>query len=542
MPAHMIERLVRDVESMRAEIDARRHIEESLRESEQRYRTLLEAIPAYVYSVYVQNGRPVSTEHGMGSVAVTGYDPEDYARDPDLWIKMVHPEDQDLVREFAARNLAAEPTPPIEHRIIHRDGGARWVRNTVVQRFSASGRLVRYDGLVEDVTARKQAEQAMRESERVKAIGTLAGGVAHDFNNIVNVIAGSAALIADSALPTTASHEGATRILDAARHASDLTRRLMGVARMSEAGGDSAIGPVDVALVVGNTIELAEPTLTARNVQVVFKSIGRNLRAFANAEQLLNAVMNLLLNAAEAMPRGGVVTVDVSERRTTLPRTSAAAASRRPYVVLRVRDTGHGMSRATLKRVFEPFFTTRDGSGAFGLGLTVARNMVVAWGGWLSVRSREGAGTSFRLLIPKAEMIAALPAPPSSRVGATVLLVDDDADTLHLMRRVLERGGCRVITAEHAAAGVDAYRRQAAEIQVCVVDLLMPAPGGQAVLEEILTRNAQASVIVTSGFSREHVRAALPKGAWSFIQKPIEEEKLLKMVADLAERSPMGSV
>jgi len=518
----------------RGAAEAPRQSDESLRVGEQRYRALLDALPAYVYSVRIENGRPVSTEHSLGSTAVTGYGPEDYSRDPNLWINMVHPEDRALVREFAARHLEGQNAGPIEHRIIHRDGRVRWVRSVIVPHYDAAGRMQRYDGLIEDVTARKQAEMALRETERIKAIGSLAGGVAQDFNAVLNAIAGNATSIADNTLPQSAAHEAAQHILEAAMHAGDVTKRLMGLARLCETGADTELEAVPVAEVVRNTIRLTESALAARRVSIQFRHPAAEFLALANAAQLLDALTSLFLNAADAMSDGGTIYVDVSQRRTTLPPGVDRTPRRGVFVVIRVRDTGHGIPPELMKRIFEPFFTTRQSRTAFGLGLTVVKNLVKGWGGWVSVRSRPGRGASFRLLIPKADQPVPGPTPPPGR--CTVLLADDDAGDAAMMRRVLEGAGHTVMTAAGTEEAVAQHARQGDKIDVTIVDLLLPPGGGKPLVEAILNRDAQAAVIVISGFSREYARLHLPRGAWVFLQKPIEADKLLRTLASLRER------
>lgn len=517
-------------EGLRRELLQHQQAEQSLRDVEERYRELLEALPAYVYSVKLADGRPVSTEHGRGCIAVTGYSPEDYAANPNLWITMVHPDDRDRVRQHIARHLACETTLPVEHRIIHRDGRECWVRDTIIHHFDASGRFVRYDGLVQDITDQKQAEWALRESDRLKAIGTLAGSVAHDLNNIMTVVAGGASAIAESASPNVRLGKAATSILEAVKHAADISRRLVGVSRMCEADPRGESGPVDVVQVIDETIAIAESALTQGDARIRFARPGTQILAKAHSAHLLDVLMNLLLNASEAMSGGGQITIDVAEHTLAPRQAGGQPAARAPFVVIRVRDTGTGIAREVREHMFEPFFTTRQSRAAFGLGLAIARNHVTSWGGWISVRSRVGAGASFRLFLRAARAGTSATHEVFRPGSRGILVVDDAAECLAMMRETLERSGHRVYTADSAAAALAIHKEHAADIAVSVVDLLMARGNGTEVVEAIYRADSQANVVVVSGFSRDYVRSHLPRGAWGFVQKPIEPDKFLDTV------------
>jgi PAS domain S-box-containing protein len=529
-------------EQLRKEMQVRVKAEQSLLTSEQRLRRLLAVSPTYVYTVTLRDGQPDTTEHSIGCLLVTGYTPEEYLRNPNLWIAMVHPDDRERVQRFVVKELAAGDSPPIEHRIVRKDGTVRWVRNTIVKHFDQQGRLVRYDGLVEDVTERRRAEEVLRDSERLKAIGNLADGVAVNFRNVMSIITSSAASIADHVIPSTPVHQDARRITEAARHADGLIRRLMSVARACDVRTDpGALQAVSLERTLRDIIELIGHAFTERNVRIVVKDMGAGSMPYAKADpdQLIDTLMNVFVNAAEAMPDGGTVEVHAERRRIESPRPRRNVnAKGGAFAVLSIRDTGVGIAGNILPRIFEPFFTTKTGSASFGLGLTVAENLVHGWGGWITVHSRPGAGTVFRIYIPEAPPppVEAAEDAPLVIAGQTILLIDDDTDLLTTVGASLEQAGFRVLTASSARAGVATFSARSSEIAVTVVDMVMPDAPWDFAIEQIVKADPDANVVVTSGFSRDFVRRSLPRGSWGYLQKPFEPKHLADMVIGLIRR------
>ena len=509
------------------EVAERRRTQEKLSESEQRYRLLLEGLPTYVYSVVVEGKRVVSTQHGAGCARVTGYTPDDYDADPELWITMVFHEDRDMVRDFASRG-AGPRSQSIEHRLIHKDGQLRWVRNTIVHHYRPSGELAHYDGLVEDITERKRMEDARREGEKTRAVSDLATGVAHSFNTLISAITGSAASISDNLLPNTRGHDDALRIIGAARHAGDLTKRLLAMARSMDLGPDADVSPVSLQQVAEEATGLLQRPFSEQGVTIHIRDGASLPWVHANEVQLLDALMSILINAAEAMPGGGTITIWATKRRLTQPALRWNPTSRAgPYAILRIADTGIGMEPELLSHIFEPFRPGHGDKPDFGLALPLAQQMVKRWGGWIGVRSRVGAGTTMRLCIPQADGPATTTPDEPSFEGGTVLLLDDDRELLETMRETVEGRGFTALTADSAVDGVALYKEHAAKVDVAVIDMVMPGSDCRYALEQILSHEAQANIIVTSGFSRDYTRSQLNLGAWRFIQKPFEPAQLI---------------
>ncbi|MBM4147646.1 MAG: PAS domain S-box protein [Lentisphaerae bacterium] len=517
---------------LQGEVQERRRAETALRLSEERYRQLLATTPTYVYTVHFKDGAAVSTQHGSGCVAVTGYSAEEYTQSPQLWIAMIPPEDRDMVLGLLEADLSSDKRRPIEHRIIHKNGSIRWVRNTIVPHRNARGELVHYDGLVEDITDRKMAEDGLREGERLRTISQLSGGVAHSFNAVTGVVAGIASSIADSVLPGTAAHRDAQKIIQAMSHASDLTRRLLGMAGACETEGIRVEDAISLNQAVKDTAELVENQYIGRNVRMTLQLAEEDVMVRAASSQLLEVLLSLYSNAAEAMPDGGTVTVRTKRRNICRPSRWNPRAREGAYAVLYVSDTGVGMDSSIRDKVFEPFFTSGKGETSFGLGLTIARNTVEAWGGWIDFRSVPGKGSIFRVFLPASAHVAK--SEPEADVvvakGTTVLLVDDDPEATATMQGVLEAAGFRVLAASTSRDGTAMYYSHRDTIAVSVIDLVMTDGDGRLIVENIITDHPKAKVIVVSGFSRDYVRHCLNLGTWSFLQKPFEANSLVDAV------------
>lgn len=522
------------------EAQERVRVEAALRQGEERYRRLLASTPTYVYTVRMRGGVPVSTEHGAGCVAVTGYTAEEYASNNLLWIHMVHPEDKDTVLGLLAIDMAGEKRRPIEHRIIHKDGSVKWVRNTIVHHFDENGQLTHYDGLVEDITERKLSEEAVRDGERLNAMSSLAAGAALSFNAVLGVISGSASSVADNVLPGTAAHRDAQRIMTAVSRASDLTRRLLGMA--SAFGGEQASIDKSVSLhqVVKDAVELVEQPFADRNIRIRVKLADTPLFARASSAHVADVLMSVLSNSADAMPDGGLISLRTRVRQLRRPSQRHPRAKPGPYAVLYVSNTGGVRPAEHKERTAEPFFDAPPEAAKVGLGLTITRSLLESWGGWISVRSCAGKGTLFGLFFPMGEAARHVPAAeeaPGGQPTGGVLVMDDDQATLDFVSGGLERSGYKVHVAKTASEALALYHVKRDEIAVFVVDAVMPNEDGRQVLESVLKDNPKARILVTSGFSRDYVRHHLPMGAWHYLQKPFEREALLEAVIGAARPS-----
>jgi PAS domain S-box-containing protein len=450
------------------------------------------------------------------------------------FIAMLPQEDQPLLRAMIASLDRDKPVATIEHRVVAPDGSTRWQRWTNRIVFDDECDSIEYQGVGRDITAEKQSEEAVQDSERWRAVGALAGGMAHSFNTILDTISGAAASIADSVIPSTRPHEEAGRILDATRRAGELTRRLMTAATVGRPRAEARIEPVSLRNALRDAADFVSRTLAEKGVAIELEPPQSSLYVRAESEQLLEIFVGLFLNAVEAMPEGGTISVQASERR--IRRVSARAnpdARAGSFVVVSIHDTGTGMTRETLAHIFDTGFTTRKDGFAFGLGLSVAQRMIRAYGGWINVRSRPGEGSTFHLFLPRTDAPdGAAETVTGAVTGRTILVVDDKPDILTAALDALQEDNHHVLTADNAKAAMLLYRQYADEAALLIVDLLMPGQDDRPLIDELIACEPRAALLVTSGFSREFARTYVRRGSWGFLQKPFSADDLRKAVRD----------
>jgi two-component system cell cycle sensor histidine kinase/response regulator CckA len=363
------------------------------------------------------------------------------------------------------------------------------------------------------------------------AVGTLARGIAHDFGNTISIIGGYASSMADSLLPNTRAHQDAIKILETSRHAREQTGHLLSIARASDSETPRKLHIVSLATVLEDATGLLGETLAER--EILFEPAAKRrlaLHVSADREQLIDVLMDLYLNAADAMTEGGTLSVNLSSRHIERPNIKLnPKAKKGQYVIVRVKDSGPGIPEDVIEHIFEPFFTTRESTAVKGLGLTVAQSTIQSWGGWIRVRSSHTAGTTFSIYLPKVD-VPRSQSTSSISAGGTVLLIDDNEKDLREMSEILESSGFKVYTAKSPNSGLSLWRENAQKIDLAIIDLIMPNADGRDVIREISEKDPDVRLIITSGFSRDYVLGRVSQGGWLFVQKPIERDTLLSTV------------
>jgi two-component system, cell cycle sensor histidine kinase and response regulator CckA len=456
--------------------------------------------------------------------------------DFESWMELVHPDDRPRVQAAVHAHLAQGAPFQVQYRVLHPDGVRTWVDRGAVVR-DGVGTPVRWYGVTTDVTAQVHLEQQLRQSQKMESVGLLAGGVAHDFNNLLQVIQGYATLAQEHELPEAERQASLQHVAHAAERAAALTRQLLAFGRRQPL----QIAEADLADLVAQLLKMVR-RLIGEHIEVDFTAAAGTLAVRCDRSQIEQVLLNLCLNARDAMPRGGRLTIAVDEclisQRETLLRPGLRPGH---YARLRVTDTGCGMDETTRRRVFEPFFTTKPEGHGTGLGLAVAYGVVKQHDGYIDVDSAEGSGATFTMLLPL-KAVAAAPAlePPAPRPGVTghelILLAEDETAVRQLGAHVLRKAGYRVLTAHDGAEALRLFEAHAHEIALAVLDAVMPRVSGQDVARSIAERHPLLPVLLCSGYPGSAPEVHLPEGA-AFLQKPWRAAQLLGHVRSMLDRT-----
>jgi PAS domain S-box-containing protein len=551
---------VRDVEvySSPVEIDGQRlvysiiHDITERREAEQRLR-LMESVVAHtddamlITDVLLDPPGPRIVFANAAFSRMTGYVPEEVLGQTP---RLLQGPDTDRAQLDAIREaLCQRRAVRVELRNYRKDGSPFWVELSIAPLADGDGQVRHFVAVQRETTARKAAESTLRQTEeqlrqaqKMEAIGRLAGGVAHDFNNVLTVIGGFSEILAADLLPTDARRAYVDEISKAAARAAALTQQLLAFSRKQvlqprRLDLNEAVEEVVPMLrrLIGEDVELVtvlEPT--AGWVEV-------------DPGQLQQVLLNLVVNARDAMPQGGQLSIEV--RNTQLwnrLEDEAFSVEAGPYVHLTVRDTGAGMDAATRARVFEPFFTTKEPEKGTGLGLATVYGIVKQSGGYITVASALGQGTSFHVYLPRVESGAAAggvtadgPASPPGR--GTILLVEDEEQVRMLMSRVLQASGYTVL---EAAAGTDAVaygREHPGPIDLLVTDVVMPGMSGREVVEQVAAARPGLRVLYMSGYTDDAMLRHGVGAGTQLLQKPFSSAALVRKVRELLGAPSAGA-
>ena len=507
-----------------------------LRESEERYRRIAETITDYMFTVKVAPGRGLETHHGPGSVSVTGYSPEEFASNPDLWIEMVLPEDRDKVLGQVADLVRNGSARPAEHRIVRKDGAVRLVRSTLVPQHWHDGSLAGYDGLLQDITERRVLEEQLAQAQKLQSIGRLAGGVAHDFNNLLTAILGNAELTLMDLPEGHPARDGVLEMEKAAQRAASLTRQLLSFARKQ------MIEPValDLSAVVAGSIQMLR-RLLGEDIEITAELNERLDIIRADPGQVQQLLINLTVNARDAMPDGGHLAIETANLAVDDEYCAAhPEVSPGPYVTLTVTDTGTGMSAEVLSHLFEPFFTTKRHGEGTGLGLATCHGIVQQSGGHIWVHSELAVGTEVTILLPVAEGIdrpagepsIALPPPTGTE---TVLIVEDDASVRRLAVLGLRSNGYAVIEAANAAEALE-LAAGSAPIDLLVSDVVMPGMRGPELAVRLRVMWPTIKLLLASGHAGTSEAFRDDEGREiQLLPKPFTPERLARKVREVLD-------
>jgi len=521
-----------------AEGTASRIAQES-RGVEEKFHRLLETISDYLYSAVMEEGTPRYEIISPGVEKITGYTVGEHLADPWLWLSYTHPEDRPEVERGLSRLLSGEALW-LEFRILRKDGRVRWVRDYGVPTVNAEGTVVRVDGIVSDVTERKEMEDSNRllleqlhQAQKMQAIGTLAGGIAHEFNNMLGAIIGYTSLLKNMMKENHPFFGPVTTIERSAERAAELTRKLLGFAR----GGKYRADPVSLNDVVHRIFPIIQRTFD-RAIAIEVRLADSLPLTEGDMGQLEHSLLNLCLNARDAMPGGGLLTIETEAAEIGEEFVALHPWARTgEFVRLTVSDTGVGMNAETRKRIFEPFFTTKKpgtGTGS-GMGLALVYGAVKNHGGFIEVHSEPGRGTTMNIFLPVSWRTRQREAPPEGspvRGGKETILVVDDEPTLRdLTGTILASAGYRVLTAGTGEEACELLKDRGTKIGLVLLDIEMPGMGGKQAFLTMRGLRPGLPVLVATGHGIEGAASEiLQMGGSGFLGKPFRGKELLLAV------------
>jgi PAS domain S-box-containing protein len=534
-----VEREVREYEDRRG----RRVVEDTLRASEARFRKLSDS---GVIGIVLADLEGAILSSNDAYVKMSGYSAEDVAQGTVRWIEMVPPDFADVAARMNAQLRATGVASAAELEIVRKDGGRLPV--LVGAAIVEESQCIVF---VADLTERKQAEAGraraeealrqsdaqLRQAQKMEAVGRLAGGVAHDFNNILSVILSYTEVVLADLKPADPIHADINEIQQAAQRAAGLTRQLLLFSRHQPVAArvldvHDVLGGMDKMLrrIVGEDVELA---------LLPKKAVGRVRADPSHIEQV---VVNLVVNARDAMPTGGQLTIEIANvRLDDAYALSHLPAKPGPYVMLAVSDTGTGMDRETQARIFEPFFTTKEAGKGTGLGLSTVFGIVQQSGGNIWVYSEPGRGTTFKIYLPQVDAevdrFEASRASATLRGTETVLLVEDEDQVRTVVLRVLQLHGYRVIAAANAGEAMLLCENHPAPIDLLLTDVVMPKMSGPELARHLTALRPTLKVLCMSGYTDDSaVRYGVVDDEVAYVQKPITPASLTAKVREVLDR------
>jgi two-component system, cell cycle sensor histidine kinase and response regulator CckA len=450
-------------------------------------------------------------------------------------IAYVHPTDRPIVADHIRRARARGESVSVECRVRAAQGALRFVHIVAEAETGDGDGIEGWVGVVHDVTDRWRLEHEIRQAQKLEAVGALTSGIAHDYNNLLMGIIGCIDLAQRHTDPASTAVPYLEEARKAAREGASLTRQLLTFAKPREEIATS----IDLDATIERNVKMMQSVL-GEPVRLVIALDSGKRRIRMDASQAEQILMNLVVNARDAMPGGGTLTM----RTDTLMLDARGARPLRlppgAYVRLRVSDTGVGMQREVINRIFEPFFSTKESARGTGLGLSVVYGLVQRSGGHIGVQSAPGKGTTFTMLFPRTKSTTEMPmltseapvAAAAHRTCRTILVVEDDPLVRLTVRSYLEPRGYRVLEAEDAASGARVLRRSDPHIDLVVSDVVLPGGSGAELLRHAAAVPGHCSVIFMSAHPREALESSgrIPMGSRAIL-KPFTQEELLAAIA-----------
>ncbi|MDD3250606.1 MAG: PAS domain S-box protein [Smithellaceae bacterium] len=519
------------------DITSRRKAEEALRKSEEKYRQLIECSSE---AIFIISGGKISFANSR-TEKMLGYPLAELQAMP--FLDLVIDEDRDMIDERQQAVLQEnDPSLNSRFRMVRRDESTIWVAaNSVLMHWDNTRVTLNF---MRDITRQKKAEAKLLQAQKMESIGTLAGGIAHDFNNLLMGIQGHASLALLNLQPNDPNYEHIRAIETLVLSGAGLTKQLLGFAR----GGKHEIK--NVAL--NDLIRQTSRTMgrTKKEIKIHHHFEDSLWMTEIDPAQIEQALVNLFINAWQAMPAGGELHLETKNMIVDENRFKDFGGKGGRYVRISVTDTGVGMDEKTRERIFDPFFTTREMGRGTGLGLASVYGVIKNHNGFINVYSEKGQGSTFNIYLPASayqvpnrQHPEEVSAPERSAGGETILVVDDEAMILDVAGEMLKTLNYRVIAVPNGKAAIDLYRREQERVDLVILDMVMPGINGSEVFDAIRQINPDARVLLSSGYSLNgQANKIMERGCSGFIQKPFSRSELAGKLREILERPQAASL
>ena len=520
---------VESIVAVGRDINDRKKVEEALRESEEKYRTILESMEEGYYEVDLAGNFTFVNDamckiRGYSREELMGMSNREY---------MTEETAKEVFKAFSNVYTTGKPAKNLEWETIRKDGTKGYVETSASLVKNSAGESVGFRGVVRDISEKHRLEAQLQQAHKMESIGTLAGGIAHNFNNLLMGIQGNASIMLLDIDSSNPRHKNLKNIEKLVENGAKLTAQLIGYARE----GKYVVKPISLNQLVKETSDTFG--MTKKEIRV-HRELSQKLYGIeADQGQIEQFLLNLYVNAADAMSGGGdlfLKTINVADKDITGKPYEVKPGN---YVLLTVRDTGGGMDKETKERIFDPFFTTKGLASATGLGMASAYGTIKGHGGYIDVDSEKGKGTTFSIYLPAIEKVIEEKKVLSDELvtgKGTVLLVDDEEMVLEAGEVLLNHLGYEVLLAENGQEALELYRKHQDKIDLVLLDMVMPVMGGGEAFDRIKEINTNVKVLLSSGYSLEgEAKEILKRGCDAFIPKPFKLEQLSQKLRELLD-------
>ncbi|MBM9499949.1 PAS domain S-box protein [Leptospira sp. 201903071] len=517
-PSELDLRLIHSLAHIAGIAIERKRIEDLKSESEARYRSLVEQASDTIFLI---NKEGKFVEINPSGCALLGYSKEEFSN-LTIW-DVIEPED---IKKNPLRMNELRTGKPIlsERKLVCKDGdivpveiNAKILKNGFLQ------------GIVRNVSERKTAEEILRQAQKMESIGLLAGGVAHDFNNLLTMIMGSAEVMKLRIENDSDLNKHVHRIIEAAKRGGSITKQLLLFSRP----GSSELKPISISHIIREVTDILSFSLP-KNISIETKIDLTNGIILGDSGHLHQVILNLALNARDAMLDGGKITILETTVKGTEVRKKFLSGNAKEYVCIHVSDTGKGMNSETKQKIFEPFFTTKERGKGTGLGLSIVDTITKNHFGFIDVESALNQGTTFKLYFPAiaaAENRVSEIEKQRTNIQANVLIVDDEIMVLEVLKDILELSGCNVLTSNSGKQALEVFRNPDHSIDLVITDLGMPEMSGDSLFFKLKEIKPEIKVIITSGhIEREKKEKLLLQGVKAILDKPYKIEEVQSII------------